>query len=369
MKFLKYLLLLLPFLSFSQDVNDLIGQAQYAYTAKNYKMASENYQKAIAQQDIDNYFVYYYAALSANLNKEEDLAIKMLHQAIAKGLGVEDNEVDFIQNMPDLANLHTRDDWKNTITLLKNRNTENKEKIKKAAEDWKKSLYDNKTLKPGYTLLFQKVDTVDFPYLVYIPKSPKQKNKLPLIVFLHGGTGLIHFKELYENPELQNEPIFTTARILNAIVIYPIARESFNWFDHEKSLEGVMQILNGFESKYKYDKKKVVLGGMSIGGRATFWFAEQHSKFFKGFYTFSGIPELSFEKLDFTKFDKTRPIISINTKDDVTYKIDDVLKIYNENKFDKWSLEVLDSGTHGFIYNPSAGGQEKVTETIQKLLE
>lgn len=369
MKFLKYIFLLLPFLSFSQDLNELIGQAQYAYTAKNYKMASETYQKAIAMEDINNYFVYYYAALSANLNHEEDLAIKMLQQAISKGFGMEDNEVEFIQNMPDFANLHTKDAWKNTISEMKNRNTANKEKIQKASEDWKKNLYDNAKIKPGYTLLFQKVDTVDFPYLVYVPKSPKQKSKLPVIVFLHGGTGLTNFKEQYENPELQLEPIFTTARILNAIVIYPIARESFNWFNNEKSFEGIMQILNGFESKYKYDKKNMVLGGMSVGGRATFWFAQHHPKLFKGFYTFSAIPKLEFEILDFSKFDTTRPIISINAKDDTTYKIDDVLKIYNEHKFDKWSLEVLDSGTHGFIYNSAVDGQEKVTETLKKLLE
>ncbi|UUC44777.1 hypothetical protein [Flavobacterium cerinum] len=369
MKFLKYLILFIPFASFSQSVDELIGQAQHAYSGKNYKMASENYQKAIALQDIGNYFVYYYAALTANLNKEEDLALKMLQQSVSKGLGQEDNEIDFIEKMPEFANLHDRSEWKSILSQMRNRNTEIKEKARKVTEDWKKSIYDNKAIKPGFTLLFQKIDTIDFPYLVYVPKSPKQKNKLPLIVYLHGGTGSQDFKELYENPEIQTEPIFTSARFLNAIVIYPIARESFSWYNNKKSLESIVQIVSGFESKFKYDKKNVILGGMSIGGRATFWFAEHQPKLFKGFYTFSGIPELDFEKLDFSKFDTTRPIISVNAKDDTTYKLDDVQKIYNQHKFDKWTLEVLEKGTHGFIYNSQVDGQEIVTETLKKLLD
>ena len=166
----------------------------------------------------------------------------------------------------------------------------------------------------------------------------------------------------------KKEPIFITANEIGAIVIYPIAKNNFNWLENETSVIEIEKIILKTLKEFDIDKNNILIGGMSNGGKATFWFTQQEKNMFTGYFTFSGYPELKYKNIDFSKI--TKPFISVNSINDKTFNIDDVKKIYTKEKKTSplWTLEILEYGHHGFIYDENIKGQETVTNNIKKLI-
>jgi predicted peptidase len=105
---------------------------------------------------------------------------------------------------------------------------------------------------------------VKLDYLLYLPDDYDQKESWPLVVFLHGagerGTDLEKVK-VHGPPKLIEQ-----GKSLPAIVVSPQCAPGRWW--HSQLLE-LTALIDEVESKYKVDKDRVYLTGLSMGGFGT----------------------------------------------------------------------------------------------------
>ena len=127
----------------------------------------------------------------------------------------------------------------------------------------------------------------------------------------------------------------------------------------------IITILGKVEQHYNVDKKKVYIGGISMGGIATFWFVNHKADVFAGFYAFSAMPH----SLEFSHLSKDKPLYTMNAKDDQTFSYSEVMEIYEQHKKEApdWHFNTIETGGHRFIYNP--GGTSYVKSLIGSMLK
>lgn len=236
----------------------------------------------------------------------------------------------------------------------------------------------------GFALYFSKVDSLNVPYLVYVPKNYDSSKPHSLIVFLHGGVSIDSFQ--YKNASFASgEPIFTIADKYNDVVLYPFGRKDYGWVKQQDAFENIIVEISKVEQTYYIKKNNVFLGGMSDGGRATFWFITHYPQTFSAFYAFSPIPKLYHSEINFKNITENKPLYSINAKDDEVYSFSKVKSIYEQHTKEApgWHFDSVETGNHGFIYgdsglviianlfdkmNVTAISQEKVYDSIRQIL-
>lgn len=348
--FCLILLLLFTLNITAQNFEEVKKKAEEAGQNKDYDSSSKYYKYLFSHFNSADYLDYYYAAFSANLKKkkEEKQAIKWLEKSAQKGLGKEKGELEAILKQVEFENLHTNEKWNEVLGLI----LKNKAKKKENSEKWMKEILESDSSE--FTLKFYDSKKERLPYLLFIPTSVDLKKSPPLVTFLHGGRGQETFYDYYSLPELgTDEPIFKIAEELQFIVMYPIQKSSYGWYNSKDPLKDIQKIVKDEVAKLDLNKSKIIAGGMSNGGKATFWLAQQEEALFDGYFTVSAEPKLEFGKIDFTKI--TKPFISIHSKSDEIFPCEETKKIYDqENQKTKfWQMEVIDAeGGHGFIYNP-----------------
>lgn len=366
--FTTILLTLFVNFSFAQSFEQQMSNAAEFISKKDFCKAYEIFKSALQNEDQAGKFDYYYAAVSAsNCEKTED-GLNWLNIAEQKGLGSQQSEIDYLKKDENLSKLKNSGKWVSIISSMQKRSDENKIVKEKKSKDWVSKITENaiaekkikfNTARPGYALYYSKVDSINVPYLVYIPKDYDISKASTTIIYLHGG---IKSTEKFndDQPEITQEPIFGLADDLNAIIIYLFGKKDFGWVNQKKAFGNIYTILKQVQKTYNVDKKKIYLGGMSNGGTATFWFASQRPSIFTGFYAISANPKLEFGEINFN-FDK--PFYEIHTKDDDLFNFNDVEKIYNQNKSKNWHFQLLDNGGHAIIY------QKNGSEILEKLLK
>lgn len=353
--------------SFAQSFEQQISNAEEFVSKKEFCKAYDIFKLVLVNENLGGKFEYYYASISAvNCNKDEQ-ALAWLNIAQEKGLGLQSGEIDYIKNDVNFTKLKNTKQFISIINSIQKRLDENKIIEKAKSQEWVSDITKNKIeskkskfnmAKSGFALYYSKVENIDVPYLVYIPKSYNPLNSTKAIVYLHGG--IINTENFnFDKPEVAQEPIFSLADKFNSIIIYPFGKKDFGWVNHIKAFENVCNIVQQVRKTYNIDKKKIYLGGMSNGGTATFWFASQKSKVFAGFYAISANPKLEIGEINFN-FNK--PFYEIHSKDDNIFKFEDVEKIYNNNKSKNWHFQGMENGGHGIIY------QEKGSEIFENLL-
>jgi predicted peptidase len=261
------------------------------------------------------------------------------------------SQLNFSQEKDSLS---VSEKWLKTITSNAIEKSNKKDDFKKATE--------------GYAIYFAKVDTLQVPFLVYVPKNYNPKKKYPVVVYLHGGVVSLENFE-YKDPEFADEPIFSIADKFNVIVVFPYGKKDFGWVKQEKAFENIITIINQTSEIYNIKKDKIYIGGMSNGGTATFWFTTNKSSLFAGFYSFSAFPKLNFSDINFKNITKDRPFFSINAEDDKLYSFDKIKAIHNEhlNETKYWFLDSVSKGNHGFIYGDN--GKQIIHNLFEKLLK
>lgn len=375
-QFLTGITILITQLSFGQSYEEQIYSASQSIQNKDFRTALTIFKTAFLDTTKINAYELYAAAVSATNCSEDLTALIWLNKSRQKGIGQKPGEIDYIMMDSALVNLHKYPEWTNFISGIRQDFTAKLALHKKQSEDWVNTITENNIKEKtkskyykctsGFALYYTKVENLEIPYLVYIPKSytPKTPNKA--IVYLHGGVvNTENFR--FASPEIGNEPIFLIADTLNSIIIYPLGKKDFGWVKQKEAFENVLSIVNRVESTYNIDKNNIILGGMSNGGSATFWFASQKPNVFKGFYAFSALPELEIAEIKFENISTDKPFYTINAMDDSIYEFEKVYKIYNDNKdiAKGWYSETVESGEHGFIYQSK--GKEIMFETIEKL--
>lgn len=107
-------------------------------------------------------------------------------------------------------------------------------------------------------------------YIFDYPKATKEK--LPLIVFLHGagerGTDLERVKAngVFKYKELLNEPV---------AILAPQCPDNM-WWD----TEAIFHLINHIKKYYKIDESRIYLTGLSMGGWGTLKLAMEHPDMF-----------------------------------------------------------------------------------------
>ncbi|MEX0314478.1 MAG: prolyl oligopeptidase family serine peptidase [Allomuricauda sp.] len=157
-------------------------------------------------------------------------------------------------------------------------------------------------------------DGESIPYRILLPKNFDPSEKYPLILFLHGSgergsdneAQLVHGSKLFLKEEVRNN--------FKAIVVFPQCKAQSSWAridvegdfpnrefifyeDAEPTkdmllLEGLLKHL---KKAYKLDKKRIYVGGLSMGGMGTFELVKRNPKVFAAAFPICGgaNPEIS----------------------------------------------------------------------------
>jgi Prolyl oligopeptidase family len=361
----------------AQSYDEQMNKAGEALQKKEFCAALTIFQTAFKDSTkVGTYDLAFAAVAAANCNAEK-LALNWLKISQLKGLGMNPGEADGVANDPSFEKLRSFKEWAEFVAAMKQAVVEKQLMDKKKSEDWLKTINANQIsikskkkfnkANSGFALYFTQVDSLKVPYLVSIPKNYNPKKPTKTVVYLHGG--IVNADRFnYENPELATgEPIFSIGENFNAIVIYPVGKKDFGWVNQKAAFENVLTVIKNVQQAYNIDSENIVLGGMSNGGTATFWFASQNANIFKGFYTFSALPKLEIGDINFTNLAQGKPFYSTQAKDDDVFKFDDVNAIYSAQKAiaKDWQMEVLESGGHGYIYQQN--GKELINAVFKKL--
>ena len=105
---------------------------------------------------------------------------------------------------------------------------------------------------------------VKLDYLLYLPKDYDQRESWPLVIFLHGAGERGNDLELVKKhgpPKL-----IDGGKDFPAIVVSPQCKQGKWW--HAQLLE-LTALVDSIESKYKVDKSRIYLTGLSMGGFGT----------------------------------------------------------------------------------------------------
>ena len=203
----------------------------------------------------------------------------------------------------------------------------------------------------GPALYFIKAGDIQVPYLVRVPKGYDPSKPTPVIVFLHGAI-LVKDSFQYKNPAIENEPAFWVADSFNVLVIFPLARTDFKWTDQTPVFENIVSIVNQVEGYYNVDKKKIFIGGISMGGIATFWFINHKPEMFAGFYAFSAIPRTDGD-IHYSNITKSKPLYTFNAKDDPVFSYTEMEQAYQKHKNEApgFHFSTVETGKHRFLYS------------------
>ncbi len=246
-----------------------------------------------------------------------------------------------------------------------------------ASEAWVKNMEQNalpvrsgnasfQVAPQGFALYFSQANNIQEPYLVRVPKGYDPSRAMPVVVFLHGAI-LAKDSFQYKDPAIAAEPVFSAADTLNAIVVFPFARQDFKWVNQPAVFENIINIVQQVEATYNVDKKKIFIGGISMGGIATFWFINNKPDIFAGFYTFSAVLRTS-DDIKFSNLTASKPLYSINAKDDPVFSYKEMEQTFQQhtNEAPGWHFSTVETGGHRFIYGK--GGTHYVQSVIRELL-
>ncbi len=214
--------------------------------------------------------------------------------------------------------------------------------------------------KSGYALYFSRAGNINQPYLVYVPEGYDPGKKAPVVVFLHGAI-LARDSFRYRDAAIASEPVFSVGDVYKALIVFPFGEQGFMWPGTLAANENIIAIIEQVKEHYNTDSRQIYLGGISMGGIATYWFMKHKPEYFSGFYTFSSTPSLSSETGVLDAVSDLKPLYSMNAKDDVVFSYDSAAKDYEsrQHTIKGWYFNSVQAGGHRFIYGSDGSGYIK----------
>jgi predicted peptidase len=245
---------------------------------------------------------------------------------------------------------------------------------KMSSAEWMKMITANAVTKigekvhSGFALYYTKVGSMEVPYIVYVPAAYDASRPTSVVVFLHGAILARDNYFHHTDPTIADEPIFSVGDAFNTIVVFPFGKNDLAWSGQQAAYENIITIIGQVEQHYNVDRKKIYIGGISMGGIATFWFINNKPELFAGFYTFSALPGRGGD-VKYSHITGQRPLYSMNAKDDQTFSYEEVHEIYEQHKKDApdWHFSSVETGGHRFIYGN--GGAKYVKEVLNDLMK
>jgi poly(3-hydroxybutyrate) depolymerase len=119
---------------------------------------------------------------------------------------------------------------------------------------------------PGFHLRTIKTASGDRKYTLYLPKGYDGQKAFPVVLFLHGagerGDDGVKCAQVGLGPAVYNNP-----EAFPAIVVFPQARQT--WAAGSDDAKAALAALDEVLKEFKGDPKRVVLTGLSMGGRGS----------------------------------------------------------------------------------------------------
>lgn len=347
-------------LTFAQHA--LLSQAEAFYNKKEFGKAFAAYETYYADttKGKSNFDTYHAAIAACNIGKQADakkylgIAIQIgFHQAYYQQLSTDPFSTcikGFKEWKKLMAGLKLRNDSSEHILSPIRRNLfdtclrinatalsdgsflgslKNSNNPAKAIKDYKVFPAPKKT---GYwTLYTVKVDTLEVPFLLYIPSRYDGKSRIPLNVFLHGAvSGKAAF---YQDPALtvENQRVLLGKQLQqNSFIIWPYARGSFNWLRHQSAFDAILLQITKVKSLYNIDDDRVYLGGHSDGGAGAFWFALNKPSTFAGIFALNYFPQIvTGGNTTLNNFRNVMPFFGVNGIDDSGMPLSYIDPIYD----------------------------------------
>ena len=181
----------------AQHYDAQLNKAGEALQKKDFCTALTAFKEAFKEKDrIGTYDLAYASVAAANCN-DETQALAWLSESQRKGLGLNPGEADAIANDSAFVKLRQYPEWASFVSGMRRAFDEKQAMAKKRSEEWLAAINANRVAaaqkgeyakcKPGFALYFSKKDSVDVPYLVYVPKTYDPAKPTTTIVYLHGG--------------------------------------------------------------------------------------------------------------------------------------------------------------------------------------
>jgi len=130
---------------------------------------------------------------------------------------------------------------------------------------------------PGFHLRTVKTDNGERKYTVYVPEGYDGSKAFPVILFLHGagerGEDGIVPAQVGIGPAILNRP-----GGVPALVLFPQARQT--WGAGSADIAAAVKALDDVMTSYKVDSRRVILTGLSMGGRGSWELAAAHPERF-----------------------------------------------------------------------------------------
>jgi predicted peptidase len=135
---------------------------------------------------------------------------------------------------------------------------------------------DNST-SPGFHVRTIKTKQGERKYTVSMPEGYNGEKAYPVVLFLHGagerGDDGIVPAQVGLGPAIRNRP-----GGLPAIAVFPQARRT--WAAGSDDIQAALQALDDVMTHFKVDRSRVILTGLSMGGRGSWELAAAHPERF-----------------------------------------------------------------------------------------
>ncbi|MFT3827947.1 MAG: alpha/beta hydrolase-fold protein [Chitinophagaceae bacterium] len=217
-----------------------------------------------------------------------------------------------------------------------------------------------------WTLYHIKVnDTLNVPFLVYIPRKYDPTKKTPLYLYLHGAAGNRQaFSTEGNTPEFEKEVLKEQLQ-QQAFVIYAFARKDINWLYHQQAFETLIKEISFVKSLYNIDDNKVYVSGHSDGGRGTFWLTLNKPTTFAAALGICYYPGLINFNTPLGNLGNQVPFYGISATDDGIFKNTTVNEIYQYalQNGANWKNYTI-TGGHGLPYS-SPDSLHFIYDTLQ----
>ena len=168
------------------------------------------------------------------------------------------------------------------------------ELLKQRSPGWKEVadyLADTSYPAPAQTGMFVETqimckDSIERPYVVYIPAEYDGSKATPLLVILHGGVGR---SELIEDRigYAKEYQLMKIVQETGWIALFPFGQADALWWD-DVGMSNILNQVRTVKTDYNIDDNRVWMGGFSDGASASFFFAMAKPNDFGAFVPLNG---------------------------------------------------------------------------------
>ncbi|SNC67859.1 Phospholipase/Carboxylesterase [Hymenobacter gelipurpurascens] len=364
----------------TQTYGQLLEDAARHLGQKNYCEATTAFKRALTDStQVGPFDLYAGAGAAANCPGQQGQALRWLLQLTRQAnVPITARDVDNMAQDESFSSLHGFAEWSRFLAGMRQVAARRTTEAQHAAAEWRRNALNQAlpvptkkgryaAVSPGFALYHAPVDTVQVPYLVYVPNSYQPTRPAALLVYLHGGVAsTTQFQA--SDPGVAQEPVFAAAAEQHALVLYPFGRQSFGWLEQRAALDNVRTMVEQVKQRYHIDSRRVYLGGMSNGGTAAFWYACQSPAGFAGFFALSALPVSALGPLNFMQLRRGASFYSLHAQDDQVVAYQEVQAIYaqHQEQARQWHFETLPTGGHAFLYGPE--GATALRELLTRMM-